>query len=128
MSRVKPAGKVTFPASASADVTGYRLYYRQVGTPDPGDPTANPPVPPADADDGALSYNDAHVDGLQNDGNGNVVADLAQLQLGQVDGQLRVGLSAIDDAGNESDIGPTTEVPFDDVAPDAPGAGVFSAS
>lgn len=128
--RIKPAGKVTFPASASADVTSYSLYYRQVGLSDPGNPNANPPIPPGDADDGQLSYNDANVTGLQatTDENGNavVVADLAQLQLGQVDGQLRVGLSAIDDAGNESDIGPTTEVPFDDVAPEAPGAGVFS--
>jgi hypothetical protein len=130
MSRVRPSGLVTFPASASNDVTGYRMYYRQVGQPNPGDPFANPPIPPAESDDGFLSYNDARVDGLQAsqdaDGNAVVVADLSQLQLGQVDGQLRVGLSAIDDAGNESDIGPTTEVPFDDVAPEAPGAGVFS--
>lgn len=130
MSRIKPAGKVTFPASASADVTSHTLYYRQVGNADPGDPNANPPVPPGDEDDGKLSYNDSRVTGLQattdEEGKPVVVVDLAQLQLGPVDGQLRVGLSAVDHTGNESDIGPTTEVPFDDVAPDAPGAGVFS--
>jgi len=134
MARTKPAGKVTFPASASTDVVSYNLYYREVGKPDPGNPSATPPVPPADADDGKLSYNDTVVNGLpavdNPDGSATkvVIADLAQLQLGAVDGQLRVGLSAVDDAGNESDIGPTTDVPFDDVAPDAPGAGVFSAS
>lgn len=124
MSRVVPAGRIRFPASPSADVVGYRMYYRQVGTPDPGDPTANPPIPPGESDDNNLSYNDLHVDNLLAN-EGDVVVDLGTVQLAGVDGSLRVGLSAIDDAGNESDIGPTTDVPFDQDAPEAPGAGVF---
>ena len=128
MSRVKPRGTVAFPASPSTDVVGYRFYYRQVGTPDPGDPGATPPIPPGEADDGNLSYNDASAEiplsSVSEDG--NVVVDLGALELPSIDGELRVGLSAIDDAGNESDIGPTVDVPFDSVAPDAPGLGVFT--
>lgn len=124
MSRVVPAGRIRFPASASADVVNYRMYYRQVGTPDPGNPAAIPPIPPGDEDDGNLSYNDLFIANLLAN-EGEVVVELGALQLSGVDGSLRVGLSAIDDVGNESDIGQTTEVPFDQDAPEAPGAGVY---
>lgn len=124
MPRVVPAGRIRFPESTSTDVVAYRMYYRQVGLPDPGNANAVPPIAPGESDDGGLSYNDTFVDRLTA-GNGEVVVELEQVQLAGVDGSLRVGLSAIDDAGNESDIGETTEVPFDQDAPEAPGAGVF---
>ena len=114
--RIAPSGHVDFPASDSPDVTGYKMYYREVGANTPG----------GDPDDGGLEYADTVIDvPVPADGSTTVSVDLSTLNISNVDGALRVGLSAIDDVGNESDIGPTVDVPFDQAAPNPPGAGVY---
>lgn len=43
-------------------------------------------------------------------------------EVGALDGTYKIAVSAYDDWGNESDMGEVTTVPFDFVAPAAPGA------
>ena len=131
--RIRPKGSIAFPVLLAADAAGFKFYFREVGKPDPGDANAVPPVLPGDSDNGELSYNDTNVTiplsaAVPNaEGTGHVVTvNLGELELPAVDGELRAGLSQYDDVGNESDIGEPVNVPFDSIAPDAPGVGVFT--
>lgn len=95
MSKVKDH-TITWTKSTSVDVVGYKVYY----------------VPETDE----LTYAAPNV----TVGDVNTVeipADVPDFPL--IDGIYKIGLSAIDDVGNESDIAVKT-VPFDLVAPDAP--------
>lgn len=87
-----------FPASASPDVVGYRLY-----------------VAPNDQE---LNYSSPSFD-LGN----NTEIDIATLDgMTTIDGVYKIGVTAIDDAGNESSMSQAEGVPLDFSAPDAPGA------
>lgn len=93
-------------ASAAADVTGYRVYV---------EPETNP-----------VTHNSPHID----------VGDTLSVDLGglansgftplvDADGVYNLGVSALDDMGNESDIAVAASVPLDFVPPLPPtGLGV----
>lgn len=88
--------KVSWTASISEDVTGYKFYY----------------VPEGEVlDYGSPSITLGNVD--------NVVIPTQVPDFPLVDGNATIGLSALDDVGNESDILSKT-VPFDLVAPEVP--------
>lgn len=92
--------------SAAQDVVGYRVYV---------EPEANP-----------ITYSSPHVD----------VGDVVEVDLGalanggftvlaEADGTYNLGVSALDDMGNESDISVVASVPLDFVPPLPPtGLGV----
>ena len=108
-------GTLTFTKSTSADATHGKLYYRG--------------VPTDGSDTNALTYADTSVDiaSVAGDANGNIVIDLASLELPALDGgTVRFGLSELDAEGNESDISANIDVPFDNVAPAAPTNPVFT--
>jgi hypothetical protein len=84
--------------STSPDVVGYRMYYK---------PSA----------EGAPDYDSAFV-ALAGDGPW-ALGEIAELQ--DLDDVYHVGFTAIDDAGNESDIGGLLDgIPFDLRAPTPP--------
>lgn len=87
-----------FAASPSPDVVGYKLYI-------------------ADALD-QLNYDSQSFE------LGNVTEiDMATLDgMTTTDGVYAIGVTAVDDAGNESSMSTAAEVPLDFSAPDAPGA------
>jgi hypothetical protein len=94
---------IKFAPSASADVTGYKMYL--------------------EADPGTVNYNSqsfalgnpAPVDGMIN-------VDIAALPgMTTYDGVYNIGVVAVDDAGNESSMSVKTGVALDFVAPDPPG-------
>lgn len=102
MSRIK-SKTLSFAPSSALDVAGYRLYY----CPDTEE----------------LSYDSPSVDlGL------NVVVTIPDQvpKLGALNGVYKIAASAYDTWGNESDLSEVVTVPFDFVAPDAPGAVVIS--
>jgi len=88
---------LSFPASGSTDVVGYKLYIEVVPT--------------------AVSYESQSFD------LGNITTvDLATLPgITTTDGVYNLGITAIDDAGNESSFSLINDVPLDFLAPDAPG-------
>ena len=87
---------IMWTKSTSTDVVGYKVYY----VPESETLTyAAPNVEVGDVDTVAIP------------------ADVPDFPL--IDGIYKIGLSAVDDVGNESDIIEKT-VPFDLVAPDAP--------
>jgi len=93
---------VKFRPSSSLDVVGYKLYWEPAGTPisdvSPQVSVGNPPV------------------GMD----GKIAVDISQFpQMAAMDGDYVIGVSAVDDFGNESGIlqGSTT---VDFVAPAAP--------
>lgn len=89
---------LSFVPSDSPDVVGYKLYLQE--TPD------------------AVSY-----DSQSFDLGTNTSVDLGTLPgLENVDGIFNIGIVAIDDAGNESDMSIASDVPLDFVAPNPPGA------
>lgn len=88
--------QITWTKSASVDVVGYKVYY----------------VPELDL----LNYGSPNV-AVGDVNSVNIPADVPDFPL--IDGVYKIGLSAVDDVGNESDIAEKT-VPFDLVAPDAP--------
>jgi hypothetical protein len=93
---------ITFQPSASPDVVGYKLYME----------TAPNPV----------TYNSQMFD-LGN----NTTVDLDTLPgMTSTDGVYNIGISAVDDAGNESSFSTIDNVPLDFLAPDAPGAIVIT--
>lgn len=95
MAKVKDY-QITWTKSASVDVVGYKIYY----------------VPEADT----LTYASPNV--IVGDVDTVAIpADVPEFPL--IDGIYKIGLSAVDDVGNESDIAVKT-VPFDLVAPDVP--------
>lgn len=95
MSKVKDH-TITWTKSTSVDVVGYKVYY----------------VPETET----LNYASPNVEVGDVDTVG-IPVDLPDFPL--IDGIYKIGLSAVDDVGNESDIIEKT-VPFDLVAPDAP--------
>ena len=92
--------RVRWTASAASDVVGYKVYWSKEanGTPD-------------------YNANNVQVDGTQ------VVFpdDAPTFPVADEDNYI-LGVAAIDDVGNESDMAVTPPVPFDFNAPDAPSA------
>lgn len=88
---------LSFPASGSLDVVGYRLYIETAPN--------------------LITYNSPSFD------LGDVTSiDLATLPgITTTDGVYNLGISAVDDAGNESSFSLISDVPLDFLAPDAPG-------
>jgi len=88
---------LSFPASGSQDVVGYKLYMETV--PD------------------VVSYTSPSFD-LGN----STSIDLASLPgMSTTDGVYNLGITAVDDASNESSFSLISDVPLDFLAPDAPG-------
>ena len=88
---------LSFPASGSQDVVGYKLYMETAPT--------------------QVVYASPAFD-LGN----NTSVDLASLPgMSTTDGIYNLGITAIDDAGNESSFSLISDVPLDFLAPDAPG-------
>ena len=102
MSKLKSA-ILRFPVSGSPDVVDYKLYIEE----DPNPVTYNSEV-------FALGSNvvDGHVE-----------TDLSGIEgVSTKDGIYNLGVTAVDDAGNESSMSKLDSVPLDFVAPDPPGA------
>ncbi len=96
MAKVKNV-TLSFPASGSQDVIGYKLYMEPAPT--------------------EVTYTSQSFD-LGN----NTSIDLASLPgMSTTDGVYNLGITAIDDAGNESSFSLISDVPLDFLAPDAPG-------
>ena len=89
-----------FPPSPSPDVTGYKIYWCP------------------EAED--LTFDSPNVDVGMKTHDFVIPPDLPWEDL---DGNYKVAASAYDDVGNET-MGETVIVPFDFIAPDAPGAPV----
>ena len=101
MSKVKSV-ILSFPASDSPDVVGYKLYYVLEGT--------------------GVNYDSPFVS-LDN----NTDVDLGGfVELMGLDGVYDIGIVAVDDAGNESDMSMVANVPLDFIAPSAPGEVVIT--
>ena len=94
---------LSFPASGSPDVQGYKLYIAE--SPE------------------AVTYDSPSFD------LGNVTeVDLASLPgMTTKDGVYNVGVVAVDDVGNESSMSVSNDVPLDFVAPDPTGPLSFAA-
>ena len=88
---------LSFPASGSSDVVGYKLYMEEAPN--------------------AVSYTSTSFD------LGNTISvDLSTLPgITTTDGVYNLGITAVDDAGNESSFSLINDVPLDFLAPDAPG-------
>lgn len=89
---------ITWTASSSPDVVGYKVYY----------------VPEGEE----LNYGSPSIT-VGNVASVTIPADAPEFPL--VDGVYTIGLTSVDDVGNESDMISKT-VPFDLVAPEAPTA------
>ena len=98
------AKMLKFKASDSPDVVNYKLYIEE---------TPNP-----------VTYDSENVDlGNVANADGYIVVDLSTFpELTTKDGTYNLGVTAIDDAGNESSMSKADNVPLDFVAPDPPGA------
>ena len=100
--------RLVVPISGSPDVVGYRMYFVIAGQ--VLDRTAMyidlPSVVPDEK--GEMRFNAAD---LKNPDGSNVFTD----------GRYDIGIVSVDDAGNESSMSTLLDVPFDFVAPDAPG-------
>lgn len=97
MAKVKNV-TLDFPASGSPDVVGYKLYIAQ--SPD------------------EVTYESMAID-LGN----NTSVVLNQLEgMPTTDAIYNLGVTAVDDASNESSMSMLSDVPLDFTAPDAPGA------
>lgn len=94
--------KISFPASESPDVVGYRLYIEQ---------SPNP-----------VTYESRSFDL----GNRTEVFISALEGMDQVDGVYNIGIAAVDDAGNESDLTVLEGVSLDFFAPAPVGAVTIS--
>ena len=94
--------KIAFPPSKSTDVEKYRMYYVATGTP--------------------LDYGSPYID-LPNqlpESDGLLRFDAYALEV-FTDGHYDIGITAVDDGQNESEMSLMVNVPFDFIAPDAPG-------
>jgi hypothetical protein len=96
MSKVKNVD-ISWVASDSPDVVGYRFYYQDV--------------------DMFLDYDAPYVDL----GNVTTINVAAVLELSGLDGIYNIGITAIDDAGNESAMSIAENIPLDLESPNAPG-------
>jgi len=103
MSKVKEL-QLSFPPSPSPDVVGYKLYMVE-----------SPAV---------VDYNSESFD-LGN----NTTIDMASLPgMTTKDGVYNIGVTAVDDAGNESSMSKADNIPLDFVAPDPVGELSFTSS
>jgi hypothetical protein len=101
MSYVHPQGKISFTASTSADVVGYRLFQVNEGE--------------------VLSYSSPFAD------IGNVTEVVLPIPgLPAAEGSIVFGIAAMDQAGNLSDITPVAPVLIDVTPPAAPTDPVYS--
>jgi len=92
-----------FPESGSPDVVGYQLYVEPNGV----EVTYNSP--------GYDLVNIIAIDGI-------VETDLSGIDgISTMDGIYNIGVTAVDDAGNESSMSTLDSVPLDFVAPNPPG-------
>lgn len=95
---------IRFPPSASPDVTGYKLYVAM-----------EPNVLNYSSQSYALGNPSPGGDGL-------IPVDLSLITgLAGLDGAYNIGVSAVDDAGNESSMSVKNGVQIDFIAPDPPG-------
>lgn len=101
MSKVKNV-TLSFPASPSTDVVGYKLYLE----PAPAEVTHDSP-----------SYDLGNSTTIDLNG---VLTDM--------DGIYNLGVSSIDDAGNESNFSLLNDVPLDFVPPEPPGSLTITSS
>lgn len=100
-------GKIVFTPSASPDVTGYRLYWSPADT-------------PVDYSAPNYLYEAASLPD-DSDNPAKKVLDLSHIEAMQtVDGNYNLGLTAVDDAGNESGMSVLEGIALDFVAPDPP--------
>lgn len=91
-----------FDASASPDVVGYKLYIEESPT--------------------EVTYDSESFD-LGN----NTTIDLTSIDgMTTKDGTYNLGVTAVDDVGNESSMSKASDVPLDFQAPDPPGAIIFA--
>lgn len=89
---------LSFPPSDSPDVEGYKLYLEEA---------------PAEVNYDSLSF----------DLGNNTSIDLATLDgMTTRDGLYNIGITAVDEAGNESSMSLISDVPLDFEAPNPPGA------
>lgn len=95
MAKVKEY-QISWTPSESIDVVGYKIYYLPEGE--------------------ELNYGSPSVT-VGNVNSVTIPADVADFPM--IDGNYQIGLTAVDDSGNESDIISKT-VPFDLVAPAVP--------
>lgn len=103
MAKVKNV-TISFPASGSPDVVGYKLYMEEVPT--------------------VVTYDSPGFD-LGN----NTSVDLSTLDgMTSRDGVYNLGVVAIDDASNESSMSLINDVPLDFMAPNPPGQIVITRS
>jgi len=101
MAKVRSINLVAKP-SGSPDVVSYNLYYVDTGgTLNHSSPKVDLGLPAVDPDTGKMKV------------------DVSTLGV-FTDGRYDIGLVAVDDAGNESEMAVKLDVPFDFVAPDAP--------
>jgi hypothetical protein len=101
MAKVKSVN-LSFPASDSPDVEGYKLYLEE-------------------------SPNEVTYESQSFDLGNNTSVDLATLDgMTTRDGNYNIGITAVDDAGNESSMSLISDVPLDFEAPNPPGAIVIT--
>lgn len=110
MSKIQPM-KLTLLPSPAEDTVGYAMYFVPAG----GDLTATDPAT------GKYTASRVQLDA-------GLTYDVAQfVELADVDGIFDVGFTAIDDRGNEGDMGAFNYgVPFDFLAPPPPAGATFS--
>ena len=88
---------ISFPPSASPDVVGYKLYVEEAPN--------------------TVSYDSASVDlGVETTVDLSTVAGMSTR-----DGVYNLGITAVDDAGNESSMSVANDVALDFTEPDPPG-------
>lgn len=103
MAKIKTV-TISFAASDSPDVVGYKLYVEESPT--------------------MVSY-----DSLTFDLGNNTSVDLSTLEgMTSKSGVFNLGVSAVDSVGNESDMSLSNDVPLDFVAPNPPGEIVITRS
>jgi hypothetical protein len=93
-----------FEASSSPDVVGYRLYYEVAPT--------------------AVAYDSPFIAlaATTEEGTTTVAVKLNEVsEFATFDNVYNIGVSSVDDAGNESDMSLLNDVPLDLAAPAAPG-------
>lgn len=91
-----------FDASDSPDVVGYKLYVEE-------------------------SPNEVTYESESFDLGNNTTIDLTSIDgMTTRDGVYNIGVTAVDDAGNESSMSKATDVPLDFLAPNPPGEIIFA--
>ena len=95
---------LSFPPSGSPDVVGYKMYIEE-------------------------SPNTVSYDSQSFDLGNNTTVDISSLAgMTTMDGVYNVGVTALDDAGNESSMSIANDIPLDFAAPNPPGELSFVAS